>query len=179
VIRDLPCTCPHGNPEADEEDHLRDCLNATIESILPDSDKRGDPGWRLHVIRAPMSNLELIEEQVLPEKVNDINANRRLVQRSITIKMDEVRWLRDHLDEVIRRDAAENHKLYEPEQKITLAQPIAYSTITEWSSDEYLHKITTICDLCGEEFVLKLGKNYVSSASALANWQINHRQRHR
>jgi len=83
----------------------------TIDVVYPDTDPKADPGYRLHVYREPFENTILAEEQVLPEKVRDPKANRVIASKRLTLKRDEVRWVRDQLTAVLemidREHAAE------------------------------------------------------------------------
>lgn len=59
-------------------------------------------GWRLVVRREQGENAELIEEQVLPERVLRPDAVRVLDRGDrVMITTSEVRWLRDVFDELL------------------------------------------------------------------------------
>ena len=72
-----------------------------FDRILPDSDPKAEPGYRLHLFREPYENTVLAEEQVLPEKVRDPKANRVITTRQIWLKRDDARWLHDQLGELL------------------------------------------------------------------------------
>lgn len=177
-MRELACQCPHGNK--DEEDHEVACPWHTVDVVLPENDPRADPGWRLHLMRAPYENAQFSEEQVLPEKVNDPWANRIKHRKEITLKITEVVWLRDALDDVISRWNREQGTLVKLEDQVKLGhhQNSFYSTILNWDSDEQLHVFVVTCDVCGKAESFKVGKNYNRPTQALVNWQINHRTEH-
>jgi len=67
-----------------------------VDVIRPD--ETGD-GWRLHLFRGQgESSIILVDEKVLPEKVNDPHAHRVLASMGRVMLSDaEARWLRDHL----------------------------------------------------------------------------------
>lgn len=72
-----------------------------VDVIRPDE---GGDGWRLHLYRGQgESNMILVDEQVLPEKVTDPNAHRVLASMGRVMLTDaEARWLRDHLNKMLR-----------------------------------------------------------------------------
>lgn len=61
-----------------------------------------DKGWRLRVTCDDGYSLELVEEQVLPERVTSPDA-RRVLARLGEVKLtpDEAKWLRDVIDEYL------------------------------------------------------------------------------
>jgi hypothetical protein len=77
--------------------------------ILPDSSEARalhanpeDRGWRLRLEREDgLANAYLHEEQVFPERVQRADAQHFRDQRSILLRVDEQRWLRDGLSEML------------------------------------------------------------------------------
>lgn len=75
-----------------------------------------DRGWRLRLTRFEDDIARLVEEQVLPEKVERVDAHR-IIARTANIPMttDDVRWLRNALSELLvemeRDDEATNADL--------------------------------------------------------------------
>lgn len=62
-----------------------------------------DRGWRLRV-ELPDDDgfVDVVEEQVLPERVMRPDANHvRASNGTVRLNLEEARWLRDRLDEVI------------------------------------------------------------------------------
>lgn len=79
---------------------------ADFARILPlgaDTDPVEERGWRLRLLRAEGETLaSLVEEQVWPEKVADINAQHiRKVDNDVTLNSDGQVWLRDALTEML------------------------------------------------------------------------------
>lgn len=64
-----------------------------------------DQGWRLHLsLGEDEGNATLAEEQVMPERVESHFANNiRATKGFVSLNLDEAKWLRDALDEVIAR----------------------------------------------------------------------------
>lgn len=62
-----------------------------------------DRGWRLHVSLDDFdAYVELAEEQTFPERVHRADANHlRATNGTIRLRADEVKWLRDRLDEIL------------------------------------------------------------------------------
>ncbi len=69
--------------------------------LLPDNDPFS-PGWRLHLRRAEDELAHLVDEQVLPEKVLDPDANWHGDDYSIIwLKRTEAEWLHKSLGEML------------------------------------------------------------------------------
>lgn len=78
-----------------------------FDRIRPDSDEktRAD-GWRYRIRRdAGEMTVVVSEEQVLPEKVGDINANRIRSRHTVLVGGQDVAWFRDTLDELLGDDS--------------------------------------------------------------------------
>jgi hypothetical protein len=78
----------------DEESHwLRPCPLAAAQKM------ERDQGWRLHVsMHDGEGYVEVVEEQVLPEKVERADANHvRTTNGALRLNPDECRWLIDTL----------------------------------------------------------------------------------
>ena len=70
--------------------------------IRPDPDPKTDPGWRLRLDKQKGDVAFLVEEQVLPERVDNPNANRIIAQNSHSmLTRAEATWLRDALIEML------------------------------------------------------------------------------
>lgn len=64
--------------------------------------KEIDRGWRLRLTRFDGDIARLVEEQVLPEKVERVDAHRvRNTLANIPLTTDDVRWLRDACSELL------------------------------------------------------------------------------
>lgn len=73
-----------------------------------------DRGWRLRVEYDPdySGRVAIVEEQVLPECVLKIDANRiRAENGRVELDLDEARWMRDQLSLVIERMARDDEEL--------------------------------------------------------------------
>lgn len=83
-------------------------------AVFPDNDPK-DPGWRLHLRREPDEMAMLIEERVLPEKVDDPNARRVLDKTWQTwLKRRDAVWMHEQLGKLLAdwpQDADETMKL--------------------------------------------------------------------
>jgi hypothetical protein len=76
-----------------------------FDRVLPDLSAMGRAeGWRLHVFRESGEMTILAEEQVLPEKIDDPNANRVKNSTRIWLSRDEMLWLRDQFTELLGSD---------------------------------------------------------------------------
>jgi hypothetical protein len=81
----------------------------TFVRIMPDSSEarvlhaaKEDRGWRLRLEREEdAASAYLHEEQVFPERVHRADAKHFREQRSILLREDEQRWLRDALSEML------------------------------------------------------------------------------
>lgn len=178
----MNCTCVHGNREADADEHDASCPYHGIDVVWPDKDPKADPGWRLHFFRLPYENATFAEEQVLPEKVADPRAHRVISTKQITLKQEEIRWLRDQLDETLRRLNLEGYEHTEREKIVDPGTPpthrlVAYTTVTGWNSEIPAHTMSVTCELCGETLELFVGK-HLSTSSHATNWMVNHRASH-
>jgi hypothetical protein len=75
--------------------------------IRPCNDSRNAPqekdrGWRIRLTRFEDDIARLVEEQVLPEKVERVDAHRIVAKSGdISLTTEEVRWLRDSLSELL------------------------------------------------------------------------------
>ncbi len=74
--------------------------------IQPDPDPKSDPGWRLRFEWMCHDNAYFVEEQTLPERVDNPNANRTICKAHIELTHANARWLRDALTEFLAEDAA-------------------------------------------------------------------------
>ena len=74
-----------------------------VDIVLPDMDPvMRAQGYRLHLFRAEdESSIILADEQVLPEKVEDPNANRVIKSTRIMMLRGEAEWLRDELTKML------------------------------------------------------------------------------
>jgi hypothetical protein len=75
-----------------------------------------DQGWRLHVsFEDDEGYLEVVEEQVLPERVTRADANHiRASNGHIRLNPDECRWLIERLTEIMPTLDARYHGRKEP-----------------------------------------------------------------
>lgn len=75
--------------------------------ILPCAASAGSPnekdrGWRFRLTREENDIARLVEEQVLPERVERIDAHRIIAKSAnVSLTTEEVRWLRDALSELL------------------------------------------------------------------------------
>ena len=71
--------------------------------------KEIDRGWRLRLTRLDGDIAHLVEEQVLPEKVERVDAHRILNRlANIPMTTDDVRWLRDACAELLAEMEADD-----------------------------------------------------------------------
>jgi hypothetical protein len=70
--------------------------------IRPADPQAGDPGCRLRVVREEMGNIDVYDEQVLPERVLRPDANRVTPLGHLTLTEDEAQWLCATLAEATR-----------------------------------------------------------------------------
>lgn len=71
-------------------------------AVRPYDDQVGFPGQRLVVERSEGDeSINIIEEEVLPERVARIDARRRNMTDWLILNPDEARWLRDRLTELL------------------------------------------------------------------------------
>lgn len=77
----------------------------------------GERGWRLHVFRRSYENTYIAEEQVWPEQVANVEANRVRKSNRLYITTTEVRWLHEQLGKIIA--------IADAEQATMDAQPAA------------------------------------------------------
>lgn len=91
--------------EKDERPLCYDCwIDASkFDVVFPFLDQTKDPGMRLHLYHADGQLTVFAEEQVLPEKVTDPNANRVIETKCIPMTQREVRWLHEQLTELVKR----------------------------------------------------------------------------
>lgn len=70
--------------------------------LRPDPDPKQDPGWRLRLEKQKGDVAFFFEEQVLPERVDNPEANRIIDQHShMMLTRPEAEWLRDALTEML------------------------------------------------------------------------------
>lgn len=70
--------------------------------IQPDPDPKADPGWRLKLDKPRGEMAFLVEERVLPERVDNPNAHRILCDRAkMFLTRANAEWLRDSLIEML------------------------------------------------------------------------------
>jgi len=180
MTSELPsCRCP-GEAMPDDDEHIELCPRHVIDVVLPDSDPHGEPGWRLHFVREPLSNALLVEEQVLPEKVSDPWANNIIARKEIRLRANEVEWLRDRLDDVASRQRLENSHLAVHERKMPLPPEDGVQFVVRviWDAGLERYEIVATCEHCGVDHLVHDGKNVNTPAGALKNWMINHRAAH-
>jgi hypothetical protein len=82
-----------------------------ISAVLPDPDKMlRDKGHRLHLsYDGECHYVDIAEERVWPDKILDPEANAVLdVTDRIILHRDGIRWMRDLLDEVLKRMDADD-----------------------------------------------------------------------
>ena len=97
----------HGR--TDEAEHWLVVDEASMAAVDLD-----DRGWRLHIEIDHADDqawIDLTEEQVFPERVERVDTNHvRNSNGIVRLHLDDMRWLRARLDELIpvieRRDAA-------------------------------------------------------------------------
>lgn len=175
----LVCSCP-GERQPDDEEHVESCPHHVIDVVLPDTDPHGEPGWRLHFVREPLSNATLAEEQVLPEKVADPWANRIIARKEIRLRTHEIDWLRDRLDDVGARLKQEYVALAVRDRKMPIPgeHSVRFAVHVGWNADDQRHEFVVTCEHCGIDYLVLDGKNINVPAGALKNWMINHRHEH-
>lgn len=73
--------------------------------IRPDPDPKSDPGWRLRLDKQKGDLAFLVEEQVLPEKVDQPTAYRVIATKGrMLLTKDEATWLHQSLGEMLAKD---------------------------------------------------------------------------
>lgn len=89
-----------GNGRTKEAEHWIAVDEASMKAVDP-----ADQGWRLHVemdLADDQAWVDLTEEQVFPERVERVDANHvRNSNGIVRLHLDDMRWLRDRLDELI------------------------------------------------------------------------------
>lgn len=75
--------------------------------ILPADPKAGDPGCRLRVVRDGLGNIDVFDEQTLPERVMRPDANRVTALGWLQLTEDEAAWLCDVLAEALEKGQGE------------------------------------------------------------------------
>lgn len=92
-----------------------------FDVVRPEDTTPGTPederGWRLHVFRRSYENTFIAEEQVWPEQVNNVEANRVRKSNRLYVTTAEVRWLHEQLGKIIA--------IADAEQAVLAAQPPA------------------------------------------------------
>ncbi len=70
--------------------------------IRPDPDPKADPGWRHRIDSEVQGLTRIIEERVLPERVNRVDAHRIIATRDgLTLTPADVAWLYGVLGELL------------------------------------------------------------------------------
>lgn len=73
--------------------------------LRPDDDPKADPGWRLRLDKQEGELAFLVEEQVLPEHVDNPNSFRVLATHGrMLLKKSEAQWLHQALGEMLAKD---------------------------------------------------------------------------
>lgn len=82
---------------------LKSTLSPVIDRIRSSHD--GCEGWRLHIFREKGETaIYLADEQVLLEKIADIEAHRVIRSQRIRLLEDEAQWLRSQLNQILIDD---------------------------------------------------------------------------
>ncbi len=66
-----------------------------------ESDPKGAPGWRFRIEQEPGENAELVEEQVLPERVNTTAYRVLATGGHHWLTKADVKWLHETLGELL------------------------------------------------------------------------------
>lgn len=118
----------------------------TIEYILPNTDPKEDPGWRIRIRYEPHGLVTLMEERVLPEHVTNPDARAVFEKASIWFTTTDARWIRDRLNEVVELSLANEALVLLREARQNMIGR-AFACMPE---DEYLMLLARIDALLGK-----------------------------